>query len=156
MTAPATCPEVRGDLRHLFAAGETTCLCGRAHVVGEPAAKASQTDAAPFGPVMITLPAEEIEQLRAHAARYLFLRGRFLRTGPINVNAWGAPTYGLMIKAAHDLTPDEFDRLIDALDAADDGVSLVTRLQPASVEPTGLGEFNDAPAPARPVVEQRP
>jgi hypothetical protein len=73
----------------------------------------------------------ELEQFRAAAARYVFLRTRFLRR-PVNVNAWGQPSYGVTVKAPHDLTAHDFDRLLDALNAADDGISDEVRV-PASL-----------------------
>jgi hypothetical protein len=66
----------------------------------------------PAGPSEVDAAAiatAELEQLRAAAARYVFLRTRFLRR-PVNVNAWGQPSYGVTVKAPHDLTAHDFDR----------------------------------------------
>lgn len=68
---------------------------------------------------MVEITARERDDLLAAAGRYWFLRSRFLRA-PVNVNAWGHPSYGVTVKAPHDLNPADFDRVLDALRAVED------------------------------------
>lgn len=92
--------------------------------------------ARPTGPSEVVaataIATAELEQLRAAAARYVFLRTCFLRR-PVNVNAFGQPSYGVTVKAPHDLTAHQFDQLLDAFSAADDGISEEVRVSASLV-----------------------